>query len=240
MRTYLIAGFSSIVLGTSLANGDALLLLSNTRMAEEDAPKKVATVEYDTGMYVRTEIGANLMTNVNVKSVNGNWKMDPGIDIGASFGYRFTKIIGLEVQTGFTWNAFNSYEQVKVANTVGGQLYQVPIVMNFVVTIPLSEGNYEPLFGRGAELVLLGGGGGEWGSATGSADGTEVFTLNDWTYRYQAGTVLNAYLAPQTKFGVYFRYSRTGDFTGNTPGGADYKLAAVNNFAVGIDFSIRF
>lgn len=241
MRTYLIAGFSSIVLGASFAQGDALLLLNNARTIQEEAPEKVALVEYSTGMYVRTEFGANFLLDIDEAEGNGRWKMDPGFDVGVSFGYRFTKILGVEVQTGFAWNAFHEYTQgSKPPAGAGGNLYQVPIMANFVVTLPLSEGNYEPLFGRGAELLFLGGAGGEWGSATADFLGTELFSLNDWTYRVQAGMALNGYLAPNTKFGIYFRYARVGDFTGNTPAGADYKLSGLNNFAVGLDVSFRF
>ena len=78
------------------------------------------------------------------------------------------------------------------------------------------------------------------GSATADFQGTEQFTLNDWTYRVQAGMALNGYLAPNTKFGIYFHYARVGDFTGNTPSGADYGLSGLNNFAVGLDVSFRF
>ena len=164
MRTYLIAGFSSIVLGASFAQGDALLLLNNTRAIQEEAPEKVALVEYSTGMYVRTEFGANFLLDIDQRGGNGRWKMDPGFDVGVSFGYRFTKIIGVEVQTGFAWNAFHEFTQgPKPPGGAGGNFYQVPIMANFVVTLPLSEGNYEPLFGRGAELLFLGGAGGEWG-----------------------------------------------------------------------------
>ena len=241
MRTYLIAGFSSIVLGTSVAPGDTLILLNNARAIQEDAPEKVALVEYSTGMYVRTEFGANMLLDIDEKTGNGRWHMDPGFDLGVSFGYRFTKMIGVEVQSGLAWNAFHDYTQgVKPPANAGGNLYQVPIVANFVLTLPLSEGDYEPLFGRGAELLFLAGAGGEWGNATADFLGSQVFTLNDWTWRAQAGMALNGYLTTTTKFGIYFRYSRVGDFTGHTPSGSDYKFGGLDNFAVGLDVSFRF
>ena len=249
MRTCLLLGISSIVLGSSFANGDALLLLANARTAQEDTPApKAVTEEYATGMYVRTGIGGNLMTNINPKVGGNTYEMTGGVDLNASFGYRFTKILGVELQTGFAWNGFYKTIQGSKSESIGGQIYQVPIAANFVVTIPLSEGNYEPLFGRGAELLLLTGAGGQWTSAKSekSSTGSPIFDIDDWTWRFQAGLVLSAYLAKNTKFGVYFTYSRTGDLTGSAgpgsglPVGSDYSLAALNNFAVGLSVSFRF
>ena len=245
MRTCLLAGVASVVLGTSVAQGDALLLLANARTVQEDDTNavKTATQEYSTGFYVRTGVGANLMTNVNAKTDSAAYTMDAGVEVNASFGYRFTKILGVELQTGFTWNAFNSFKQgSKPGVDAGGQLYQIPIAANFVVTVPLSEGSYEPLFGRGAELLLLAGGGGQWAQADMQdvGSGTQNFTIDDWTWRFQAGLGLNAHLTTNTKFGIYFMYSRTGDLSGTKSNNTDYTLAGLNNFAVGLNVSFRF
>ena len=43
-----------------------------------------------------------------------------------------------------------------------------------------------------------------------------------------------------TKFGIYFRFSGTGEIDGNDAAGGSYKIGPLMNYAVGINLSIDF
>lgn len=240
MAHRLLIGLSSILFLAGSATGDALNILESARQEAEETTVKAAEADDSRGFYVRTEIGANIMQNLNRKGASDSYSLNAGIDFGASIGYQITESLGFEVQSGIAWNSFKRWNEGNRSNNASGSLVQVPIVANVVLTLPLSKGNYEPLFGRDADLKFYFGGGGNYLDGDMSSSGVQQFNIKDWSYRYQAGTVLQAYLAPKTKFGVYFRFSGTGDLAGENPAGAAFDIGPALNYAVGINVSINF
>ena len=225
--------------GLHHTHADTLLLVQAeeaAQTAEESKKVDAAPNLYRKGWYMRAELGANFVSPINITSNNVKFNLHPGMDLGLSFGYRFTKNWGVEVQTGAAWNSFKNQVQAGRTDDLSGQMYQVPVTANAVLTLPLSEGEYEPLFGRGAEFLVYAGAGGQYiindfdNDPFGSDD-------NGWVLRYQLGLALNAQLAPNVKTGIYARISRTGalDSSGLFPG-----YDAYNNYAVGISLDVRF
>ena len=240
MAHRLLIGLSSILFLAASATGDALNILESARQEAEETTVTTEEVNDDRGFYVRTEIGANIMQNLDRKNASDSYTLNAGIDFGASIGYQITEMLGLEVQSGIAWNSFKTWNEGGRSNNASGSLVQVPIVANVVVTLPLSKGDYEPLFGRDADLMFIFGGGGNYIDGDMSSSGVQQFNIKDWSFRYQVGTVLQAYLAPKTKFGVYFRFSGTGDLAGENPAGAALDIGPALNYAVGLNLSIRF
>lgn len=242
MLNRLLLGTASVILCYGSASGDALHLLESARQeATEAAPTEQAKSERG-GFYLRAQLGANMMQTLNAQNAPDNFKVNAGIDFAVTAGYMFTEILGVEFQTGFMWNSLNALKGSagKPEAKATGDIYQVPLVANFVVSIPLSKGQYEPLFGRDADLIFFAGGGGGYQNGNGSISTGKVFDFDVWTYRYQAGSVLQAFLSDNTKFGIYFRFSGTGEIDGNDAAGGSYKIGPLMNYAVGINLSIDF
>ena len=240
MRIAILLAFSATLFGLQETHADTLLLVQEAQesaKSDEDAKKVDAAPNlYRDGWYMRAEIGANFVSKIGNGSNDVKYNLHPGMELGISFGYRFTENWGVEVQTGGAWNSFKNQVQAGRTDDLSGQMYQVPVTANILLTLPLSEGEYEPLFGRGAEFLVYLGAGGQYiindfeNDPFGSDD-------QGWVFRYQLGLALNAQLAPNVKTGIYGRISRTGalDGSGSFPGYDPF-----NNYAVGISVDVRF
>ncbi|MCH2160304.1 MAG: hypothetical protein MK085_00375 [Phycisphaerales bacterium] len=241
MLNHLLIGTASALLCIGTASADALNLLESARQ-EADKPAQAEEEKAGVaGFYLRAEVGANIMQNLNADANSESFKVNAGIDATMTAGYRFTELIGVEFQSGFTWNSINNFKNNAGKQTsASGDFYQVPLVANLVFTIPISKGQYQPLFGRDTDLIFFAGGGGGYVNGSASINTGEVFSIDAWTYRYQAGAIMQAYLSEKTKMGIYFRFSGTGNLDGTTPAGADYKLGPALNYAIGLNLSIRF
>ena len=106
MAHRLLIGLSSILFLAGSATGDALNILESARQEAEKTTATTEEVNENRGFYVRTEIGTNIMQNLNRKGASDSYSLSAGIDFGGSIGYQFTESLGLEVQSGITWNSF--------------------------------------------------------------------------------------------------------------------------------------
>ena len=240
MRPICLALLGSVLAANTVVSGDALSLLQDEQ-ATFDPFESDATTQTATGIRLRVELGANLLDNLDPQSALGEFEMHPGLDVGASVGYQFTEMFGVEGQVGFSWNRFKEWAQgTKPAIDATGDFFQVPMVVNLVVRVPLTTGNMEPIFGEDAELIFFAGGGGEYANGTLTAESQDIFSIDGWTFRYGAGAALNARLTDTVKFGLYFRFGRSGELDGTQPVGADLTFSALTNYAVGLNASFRF
>jgi len=238
MRPTLLAALTSSLLLSSAAAGDALALLQSDTSFEPEPP---AAAEAPSNWYARAEVGVNLMDNLDPKSALGQFHMHPGLDVGASVGYYFTETIAVEAQAGVSWNRFKEWTQgTKPAIDATGDFIQVPLVANIVFRIPLTNEGLEPIFGEDAELLLYAGGGGQYANGTMNAEGADIFTADGWTFRYQVGAALNAQFTDTMKFGLYFRFARSGSLDASQPLGADISFSSLTNYAVGMNLSLKF
>jgi outer membrane protein W len=240
MRIAILLAFSATLFGLQETHADTLLLVQEAQenaKSDEDAKKADAAPNlYRDGWYMRAEIGANFTSPVGLRNNDVEINLHPGMDLGLAFGYRFTKNWGVEVQTGGVWNSVKNQVQGNRTDDLGGDIYQIPVVANVVLTLPLSDGEYEPLFGRGAEFLTYLGFGGQYIYSE-ISDSPDSYNDDGWVFRYQLGLALNAQLAPNVKTGIYGRISRTSalEANGNFPG-----YDAFNNYAVGISVDVRF
>ena len=240
MRIATLLVLCATMFGLQETHADTLLFVQEAQEAAkaEDQSKDADTAPnmYRKGWYMRAEIGANFVSKIGNGTNDVEINLHPGMDLGLSFGYRFTKNWGVEVQTGGTWNSIKNQVQAGRTEDLNGQFYQIPVMANAVLTLPLSDGDYEPLFGRGAEFLAYLGGGGEY-IYTEISDAPANLDNDGWVFRYQLGLALNAQLAPNVKTGIYGRISRTGalDANGIFPGYDPF-----NNYAVGISVDVRF
>jgi len=186
--------------------------------------------------YVTPAIGISLVrdTDINqfsgstggtsVSSSSGFLSYDPGFRMDIPLGVRITDWFALEFAPGFMVNGLN-YLQPNESFTIGGQsvsggqqvnlqgdYYQIPILTNFLFTIPI-----DPHFTISAGFSL----GGMvtavqttsvQGVTMGNSDG--ISTALAFAYAGQFG--LDFPLSDKMQAGLYYKYTGTGaqDFTG--------------------------
>ena len=241
MRFTFAASIASSLFVSAFAVGDALTLLQDDFSFEPEGVDAVDPSNATSPWYARVEIGVNLMDDLDPGSDLGQFHLHPGVDGAVSIGYHLTDRIAIEAQAGGSWNRFKEWTQgTKPALDASGNLIQVPLVANVVFRVPLTSQSLEPIFGEDAELLLYGGGGGEYANGTLSAENEDVFTIDGWTFRYHVGAALNAQLADNVKFGLYARISRTGSLDATQPAAGDISFSALMNYAVGMNLSFSF
>ena len=161
------------------------------------------------GFYIGTELGGTVIPNVDIgdgEQVNFN----PGIRFDLPIGYRVNEWFSLEFAPGGIWNSLNSVETDSASIpsvSVGGNLWQVPLMVNFILTIP-TDSKWEPFFGGGV--------GGIFSSLT--VDEILGFSIparsgTSWALGYSAIAGLNYHLSRDISFGFNYKFTGTGSQT---------------------------
>src|SRR5437879_2082361 len=109
-------------------------------------------------MYLNLDAGAAWLQDV------GTLSFDTGLRADAAFGYMATEALALEVEGGVVWNQ---------AKGVGGDVYQIPVMLNGVWNIPVNT-SWSGYIGAGA--------GGIWTDVETTSSGSS----DDFVFGYQA------------------------------------------------------
>lgn len=155
------------------------------------------------GFYIGTELGGTVVPNVDAGSgLEANF--NPGIRFDLPIGYRVNEWFSLEFAPGGIWNSLNSLVLDSESISVGGNLWQVPLLVNFILTIPTNS-KWEPFFGGGV--------GGIFSSLTLN----EVLDYSipeqsgtSWALGYSAIAGLNYHLSRNISFGFNYKFTGTG------------------------------
>lgn len=132
-----------------------------------------------------------------------------GIRFDVSVGYRFNEWCSLEFTPGLIYNDINTISILGERFSVNGEMLQVPLLLNVILTIP-TESPWEPFVGLGI--------GGVYTSTTIEAfsfygPGTTVA----WNLGYSALAGLNYHLDPNLSVGFIYK------FTGINQSGSNYE-----------------
>ena len=187
------------------------------------------------GFYIGTELGGTVVPNVSAGSgyeVNFN----PGIRFDLPLGYRVNEWFSIEFAPGVMWNSLNTLDDTEGSSTgsysIGGNLWQVPLLANFIITIPTNS-KWEPFFGGGI--------GGIFSSLTIN----EVLNISvpeqtgtSWALGYSAIAGLNYHLSKDISFG--FNYKFTGTGTQNWTGDYDGLTTNVYTHSASLSATFRF
>jgi opacity protein-like surface antigen len=155
------------------------------------------------GFYVGTELGGTVVPNVDLGS-GFTADFNPGIRFDVPLGYRVNEWFSVEFAPGFMWNQLNSLEYDGASASSTGTLWQVPLLVNFILTIP-TDSKWEPFVGGGV--------GGLYSSFDLNAvEGTDVnLSGTSWALGYSALAGLNYHLSKDISFGFNYKFTGTGN-----------------------------
>lgn len=160
------------------------------------------------GLYVGTELGGTVVPTVDAGS-GYSVDFNPGIRFDIPLGYRVNEWFSVEFAPGFMWNSLSSLNDTQGSNagesySIGGNLWQVPLLVNFILTIPTNS-KWEPFFGGGV------------GGIFSSLSINEVLSEDipeqsgtSWALGYSAIAGLNYHLSRDISFGFNYKFTGTG------------------------------
>jgi opacity protein-like surface antigen len=173
--------------------------------------------------YGWVEIGGAQVQDFNATlggvATNGAWQQDLGMKLGTGFavnggfGDTFSRWVSMEFLAGFLYN--NLEDVTGPAGAVGpvnGTLMQVPLLLNLVVHVPVSE-RFQPFVGAGAGAVI------SWLDLdqTVQANGGEPLHLHgsstEFTFAYQVFGGLAVRLRPDARLTLTYRFQGSGSPT---------------------------
>lgn len=259
MHTSIMAAGVVVLSVCSMASADALLLYQDS--GDKTPPPPEAT-EAESKWYFTGDVGANFVLDSEVKEFYGvKFKFKPGAGMNFGFGYNFTKMFALEMSSGFTWNKIDQLNGLgPVPTAIGtatlqsdgdGDLYQVPFMVNFVVTIPIDK----------FSIGLFGGVGVQWTRFSSSNDvllnGASTtfqlkFDTNSASFRYNVGVRLAYDITHNVKIGVNGMFAGSTEVNigtagavtvpgfGTLSGGDDQHLKSLFNFQVAFGVNVAF
>lgn len=191
------------------------------------------------GFYIGTELGGTVVPNVGLGDVFGTGdslsvNFNPGLRFDLPIGYRINEWISMEFAPGVIWNSMHALQDDGTGASVslGGNLVQVPLMVNFIVTIP-TQSKWEPFFGGGV------------GGMFSYLNTTELagYSVPDnsgtsWALGYSAIAGLNYHISRDMSFG--FNYKFTGTGTQNWTGDYDGLSTNIYTHSASLSATFRF
>ena len=259
MKKMMIAAGAGVFALCSMASADALLLLNQDADEKTTSPQEEA--EAACPWYMAGTLGTSIALDSDIKDSNGaSFKFKAGVGFNIGVGYAFNKYFAVEIRSGYLWNSLDSVPSYdfgppgsfkSTVNGGDGNLYQVPLTADLVVSIPISD-NFT--------IGLLGGIGMQWtkfkvsniGLTRANVDvGTLGFNSDSVAFRYNFGLRFAHQIAHNVRVGGGFLFSGTTEVKlgkgtyafnagGSTEGDVDVNLRRILNISIGAGVSISF
>jgi hypothetical protein len=263
-KQIIVAGLGFMII-TPASNADLL------DMVRESISGSIPMeVEYEPGPYLSLNASANFLEDVNIKNIpigsnlfgidNGKIAFNAGMSLEIGVGIPINSDLALEFSSGLAYNAVDSVTGILNAGVLGqdavaggdGEIYQIPLVAELVLTVFDHDG---------FRVDLHGGGGLQWTKAdisniyaasAGAAAGNASLSGNAFAFRYQGGIDCVVDISSSVSLGASFTYSGTTDsnfgtatFASNVPGVSlvgteDVKTGSFSNITMGINLRIEF
>lgn len=196
------------------------------------------------GFYIGTELGGTVVPDIDLGSYDAGFGTDvsakvdlnPGIRFDLPLGYRVNEWFSMEFAPGVMWNSFNALElsagSAEASVNLSGNYIQVPLLVNFILTIPTNS-KWEPYFGGGI------------GGLFSYLNVTEIYSISapensgtSWALGYSAIAGLNYHISRDMSFG--FNYKFTGTGTQNWTGDYDGLSTNVYTHSASLSATFRF
>jgi len=160
------------------------------------------------GLYFAPAIGGAVVQDVNGYGGDVSFSFNPGVRCDLSIGYRLNEWFSLEFAPGFIYNSLETITIQGSQYNVDGELIQVPLLINPILTIP-TDSKWEPFLGLGV--------GGVYTSQSNNAFSYySSGTTTAWNFCYSALAGVQYHLEQDISFGFIYK------FTGVNQSGLNY------------------
>jgi len=160
------------------------------------------------GFYFAPAIGGAVVQDVNGYGGDVSASFNPGVRCDLSIGYRFNEWFSLEFAPGFIYNRLETITIQGSQYNVDGELIQVPLLMNPILTIP-TDSKWEPFLGLGV--------GGVYTSQSNNAFSYySSGTTTAWNFCYSGLAGVQYHLEQDISVGFIYK------FTGVNQSGSNY------------------
>lgn len=188
------------------------------------------------GFYVSPQLGVSIVEDVNLNNsltLNGGdvyVSLNNGVRFDLAMGGRVNEWLSIEFTPGLIYNQIVSGYNQNIALTVQGDYWQVPLLANFIFTIP-TQSMWEPFLGGGIGGLYANA------SITGLAgQGVPNTSGSSWAVGYSGLAGLNCNFTKDISVGVVYKF--TGTTEQNWSGGLDG--LATNTYTHSVLFSGTF
>ena len=147
--------------------------------------------------------GLALMQDLTLKDTGGaKMSFDPGARFDLSLGYRLTKALNADFQTGFLYNSVDRIAGISLSSVgASAEFYQIPLLVGLNYTLPI----HGPIKGfLGADV------GGVIGRFNASGPGGNI-EHTDFTFGYQGTAGIKYEFNDQIDLGVVYKFLGTTD-----------------------------
>jgi opacity protein-like surface antigen len=184
-----------------------------------------ADMPKESGFYVGFEVGGAVVQDIDFTN-DGSFSLslNPGVRFDVPLGYRVNEWFSVEFTPGVIYNTMNSLNYQE-SYGIGGSLIQVPLLVNFILTIPTGS-PWEPVFGGGvgamySNLTLT-----EVGDASSCA----------WSCGYSGLAGLNYHINKDVSVGFKYKFTGTTGQNWND----DLSDFSTNTFTQSVEASATF
>ena len=190
------------------------------------------------GFYVSPELGVSVVEDVNLNnslSLNGGnvyLSLNNGVRFDFAMGGRINEWLSIEFAPGLVYNQISSGYNQNVALTAQGDYWQVPLMANFILTIP-TQSMWEPFLGGGI--------GGLYANASItslSGQGIPNTSGSSWSVGYSVLAGLNCNFTKDISVGFVYKF--TGTTEQNWNGGLDGLNTNTYTHSVQLTGTFRF
>lgn len=160
------------------------------------------------GFYFMPTIGGAVVQDEIGYGGDVNYTFNAGVRFDLSMGYRVNEWFSIEFTPGFIYNSLESITVQGIQYNVSGELIQVPLLINPILTIPTGS-KWEPFLGFGV--------GGVYTSQSNSSFGFySSGTTTAWNFCYSGLVGLQYHLEQNISVGFIYK------FTGINQSGTNY------------------
>jgi len=212
---------------------------------------KISDMPKESGFYVGFEVGGAVVEDIDLSNgdITSSLGMNPGIRFDVPIGYRVNDWFSVEFTPGIIYNTMSSWNvsqfvfedptdpeaSINGAGLygIGGSLTQVPLLVNFLLTIP-TDSPWEPVIGAGlgtiySNISLKELPGSEYGipsSRSGSC----------WSFGYSGLVGLNYHVNQDVSVGFNYKFTGTAGQNWND----DLKNFSTNTYTQSVEASATF
>ena len=193
------------------------------------ASETSAEMPKENGFYVGFEVGGAVVQDIDFTN-DGSFSLslNPGIRFDVPLGYRVNEWFSIEFAPGLIYNTMSSFNTPK-SYGIGGNLTQVPLIVNFLLTIP-TDSPWEPIVGAG------------FGAMYSNLTLTEMpFEIGDvsssaWSCGYSGLAGLNYHINQDVSVGFKYKFTGTTGQNWND----DLSDFSTNTFTQSVEASATF